>query len=255
MVYKSVGEVAMVIYDHLGYQYIGPTEWLSYEDLGTAALVKGDCLEVLAGVPDDSIDMILTDPPYGMSFVSNFRGDKYDKIANDNTLEWLEPFVAELFRVAKDDTAHYMFCSYHHIDKFKQAIEKYFKLKNILVWEKNNTSMGDLRGDFAPKVEFVLFFHKGRRLIEGKRDPNIFKFARTGNNFHPTEKPVDMLRYLMTKFSSPGDLILDPFMGSGSTGVAAVEEGRRFLGVELVEEYFTTADRRVLESIRTSYCT
>lgn len=245
----------MIIYDDRGDQFVGPPGWLGTGDLGESALVQGDCLQLLRGLPSESVHMILTDPPYGMSFVSNHRRDRYGGIANDTSVEWLPQLVDELYRVAKNNTAHYMFCSYHHIDKFKQAVENRFKLKNILVWEKNNTSMGDLRGDFAPKVEFCLFFQKGRRLIEGKRDPNIFKFARTGNKYHPTEKPVDMLRYLMTKFSSPGDVILDPFMGSGSTGVAAIQEGRRFIGMELEDQYMAVANRRIIGAIRTKGCT
>ena len=108
--------------------------------------------------------------------------------------------------------------------------------------------MGDLKGDFAPKVEFILFLHKGRRLINGKRDPNILKFARTGNVNHPTEKPVDLCEYLISKFSESGDVILDPFMGSGTTGVACINTGRDFLGIELDKEYFEIASNRIKEA-------
>lgn len=169
-----------------------------------AWLMFGDCLERMKAIPDGSVDMILTDPPYGMSFQSNYRAEKHTKIANDSDLGWLPAFAKECYRVAGDNTAHYAFCSFHHIDVFKQEFQKHFKIKNVLVWEKNNTSMGDLKADFAPKVEFVLFLQKGRRLIEGKRDPNIFKFAKTRNELHPTQKPVDMCEYLMGKFTSTG---------------------------------------------------
>ncbi|AUR91966.1 DNA methylase [Vibrio phage 1.168.O._10N.261.52.A10] len=208
-------------------------------------LINGDCLEEMKKIPDGSVDMILTDPPYGMSFQSNYRNEKHSKIKNDNSLEWLDDFVDESYRVAKDNSAHYFFCSFHHIDKFKQSIERKFKVKNILVWEKNNTSMGDLKGDFAPKVEFVIFTHKGRRLINGKRDPNIFKFKRTGNNHHPTEKPVDLCEHLIEKFSDEGGSILDPFMGSGTTGVAAKNLNRNFIGIELDKGYFDIATERI----------
>ena len=160
-------------------------------------LINGDCLEEMKKIPDNSVDMVLTDPPYGMDFQSNYRICKHEKIANDNSLIWLDEFTNEIYRVMKNNTAGYVFCSFHHIDKFKQSLERNFKIKNILVWEKNNTSMGDLKADFAPKVEFIIFIQKGRRLIEGKRDPNIFKFARTGNKLHPTEKPVDLCEYLV----------------------------------------------------------
>lgn len=208
-------------------------------------LLHGDCLELMKTIPDNSIDMVLTDPPYGMAFQSNYRKEKYSKIKNDSSVEWLDEFSSEAYRVAADNTAHYVFCSYHHIDKFKFSLEKYFKIKNILVWEKNNTSMGDLKGDFAPKIEFIIFLQKGRKLINGKRDPNIFKFKRTGNKYHPTEKPVDLLEYLLSKFSSENDSVLDPFMGSGSTGVACKNLSRKFIGIEMDSNYFAIAKDRI----------
>jgi site-specific DNA-methyltransferase (adenine-specific) len=208
-------------------------------------LMQGDCLERMKEIPDGSVDMVLTDPPYGMSFQSNYRKEKLKKIEGDTNLNWLDDFISEIYRVASSDSAHYMFCSFHKIDIFKQAIEKKFTVKNILVWEKNNTSMGDLKGNFAPKVEFVIFFQKGRELIRGKRDPNIFRFNRTGNILHPTEKPMDMCEYLLEKFSCIGDTVLDPFMGSGTTGVACVNTGRNFIGIELDPTYFEIAKQRI----------
>ena len=151
-----------------------------------AWLMKGDCLERMKEIPDGSVDMVLTDPPYGMDFQSNYRKQKHNKIKNDNSLSWLDGWTDDLFRVASNNTAHYVFCSFHNVDKFKKALERKFKIKNILIWEKNNTSMGDLKGDFAPKYEMIIFLHKGRRLMTGRRDPNILKFARTGNKMHPT---------------------------------------------------------------------
>ena len=208
-------------------------------------LLHGDCFELLQGIPDESVDMVLTDPPYGMSFQSGHRKTKYEKIKGDSNLDWLDNFVNEIYRVSKPNTAHYVFCSFHHIDKFKQAIEKKFKVKNILTWVKNNTSMGDLKGDFAPKTEFIIFFHKGRKLINGKRDPNVLEFKKTRNELHPTQKPVDMTEYLIGKFSDEGDVILDPFMGSGTTGIACINTNRNFIGMELDENYFNIAEERI----------
>lgn len=105
--------------------------------------------------------------------------------------------------------------------------------------------MGDLRGDFAPKVEFIIFMQKGRRLINGKRDPNIFKFSRTGNVYHPTEKPVDLFEYLLSKFSNEKDTILDPFAGSGTTGVACKNLNRNFILIEKEPEYVEIIKKRL----------
>jgi len=212
-------------------------------------LYNDDCLKIMDKLIEDGVkvDSIITDPPYGMSFQSNNRKQKHKKIENDDNFDWLEGFAKKCYDISNENTAHYVFCSFHNIDKFKIAYEKYFKIKNILVWEKNNTSMGDLKGDFAPKVEFILFLHKGRRLINGKRDPNIFKFKRTGNKLHPTQKPVDLMEYLISKFTDKSDTVIDPFMGSGTTGVACKNLNRNFIGIELDKEYFDIAKERILD--------
>lgn len=206
----------------------------------------GDFKEVLPTIPDGSVDLVLTDPPYGMGFVSNYRNLKYNPIKNDDGLWWLSFFMEECYRVMKDNTAGYIFCSHHHIDRFVSEVKKVFNYKGLLIWNKNNTSMGDLTANFASRTEFVIFFQKGRRLINGRRDDNVLNFKKTGNNLHPTEKPVDMLEYLISKFSNAGDVVLDPFMGSGSTGVACMNTNREFIGCEIDEGYFSVAEKRLM---------
>ena len=105
--------------------------------------------------------------------------------------------------------------------------------------------MGDLDGNFASKTEFILFATKGRPLLRGKRDYNTLYFDRTENKLHPTQKPVDLCEFLLTKFTNEGDTVLDPFMGSGTTGVAAKKQNRNFIGIELNQQYFVTAEKRI----------
>ena len=212
----------------------------------------GDCLQLMKDIPDGSVDLIVTDPPYGINYQSNYRQQKYSTFKNDQSMDWLDNFVAEIHRVLKQNTAVYCFCSWHNVDLFKTAFEKKFKLKNIIVWEKNNTSMGDLKGSYAPKHEFVLFAHKGRRTLNGFRHPDIIKAKRTGNIYHPTEKPVDLLELFLEESSEKHNLILDPFMGSGSTGVACVNTGRRFIGIEIEQKYFDVAAKRIEQASQTS---
>jgi site-specific DNA-methyltransferase (adenine-specific) len=211
-------------------------------------LMHGDCLEQLKKIPDGCIDLIQTDPPYGMSYRSNFRLERYESIHNDDGLDWLPQFVKECYRVAKNNTAHYVFCSFHKIDIFKQEFEKHFNVKNILVWVKNNHGMGDLKGDYASKTEFILLLTKGKPKIRGKRPTNVLEFARTGNVLHPTQKPVDLNEFMLNVFSDEGGAVLDPFMGSGSTGVAAVQQGRTFIGIELDPTYYGIACERILNA-------
>ena len=214
-------------------------------------LYQGDCLEVMDKLIKQNVkvDAIITDPPYGMDYRSNYRKEKYEKISNDNDLSFLDDFFQKCDKLLKDDTHIYCFCSWHHIDKFKIAFEKYFTLKNIIVWEKNNTSMGDLKGSYAPKHEFVLFGHKGRRLRNGKRLPDVLQANRTGNKLHPTQKPISLLQIFIEQSSDENEIILDPFMGSGSTGVAVLNTNRKFIGIELDEKYFNIAKDR-LENIK-----
>lgn len=211
----------------------------------TDLIINDDCLSYMKTMDDNSIDMLLTDPPYGISFQSNHRKVKYNKIENDNNLLWLPEFINELYRICRDNTAHYMFCSHHNIDVFKQAIEHKFDVKDILVWVKNNTGMGDLKGSFAPKVEFILFFKKGKRNINGRRDPNIFTFSKTNNINHPTEKPIDLCEYLISKFSNESDVIFDPFASSGSTGIAAKNTKRNYILIEKDVTYYNNSLNRI----------
>ena len=212
-------------------------------------LRHGDCLELMKDIPNGSVDLVLADPPYGMNFRSNYRKEKYQSLENDDSLDWLDDFVSEIFRILKNNSAVYCFCSWHKVDVFKSAFEKKFKIKNIIVWEKNNTSMGDLKGSYAPKHEFIIFAHKGRRTLNGFRYPDIIKAKRTGNKYHPTEKPVDLLEIFITESSNTYEIVIDPFMGSGSTGVACVNTGRNFIGMELDAGYFEIAQKRIDEAI------
>ena len=191
------------------------------------------------------IDLIVTDPPYGMKFRSNHRAERYGNIHWDDNIDWVNDFCAEANRVLKGNSHLYMFCSFHNVDIFKQALERYFTIKNILIWEKNNTSMGDLKGDYAPKYEMILFATKGRRLLNGGRDPNIVKFARTGNKLHPTQKPVELISYLVNKSSKENDIVYDPFMGSGTTAEAAYDSNRNYKGSEIDEIYYEISLTRV----------
>lgn len=155
-------------------------------------LMQGDCLEMMKDIPDGSVDMVLTDPPYGMDFQSNRRvvKDKFKKIANDKEIGWLGSFFDQCHRVLNDNTAIYVFCSWHNIDQFKIEFEKRFKLKNILVWEKNNHGSGDLKAAYAPKHEFVLYGHKGRSIFRQRRVPDVMAFYKIHSSklVHQTEK-------------------------------------------------------------------
>lgn len=210
-------------------------------------IYNDDCLNVMNEINcDGGVDLIVTDPPYMINYRSDYRKNKYNRIKNDkDSYNLISEYFKKCNEILKDNSAIYCFCSWHNVDFFKQEFEKYFKLKNIIVWNKNNTSMGDLKGSYAPKHEFILFGHKGRRLIEGFRYPDVLDFKRTNNKLHPTQKPIDLLEVLIKTSSKEGDVVFDGFMGSGSTGVACLKNNRNFIGVELDEKYFEIAKNRI----------
>ena len=210
-----------------------------------------DCLNGITRIDDKSIDLVLTDIPYGMDFQSSRRKEKHLKIQNDIDVNWFPDWIKEIDRVSKDDAHLYIFCSHHKVDFFKSEIEKFRKVKNILIWEKNNHGSGDLLGDYAPKYEMVLFCSNGDKKLNGGRDANIIKANRTQNNLHPTEKPVNLMEYFVSKSSNENDLVLDTFAGSGSTLVACKNTKRNFIGFEIEKTYIDTINKR-LQSVQGS---
>lgn len=200
---------------------------------------------LLPAVPNRSIDLLLTDPPFGMNFQSNIRKVKLKKIENDTNLDWLPDWCKEIERVMKIDSHGYVFCSHHHIDVFKRELSKYFNVKNILIWEKNNAGQGDLLGDYAPKYEMILYLSNGVKKLNGFRDDNILKSKKTGNKLHPTQKPGYLIEYLIDKSSDPGQLVLDTFAGSFVTAKSCIAMNRNYLCCEMDKEYCDRAKKEV----------
>lgn len=209
-----------------------------------------DCLEGMKSILDKSIDLIVTDPPYLMNYKSNRRvvKEKFDYIMNDiNAKDLITEYTKECARILKDDTAIYMFCSWHHIDFFKIEFEKYFNLKNLIVWNKNNHGSGDLKGSYAPKHEFILYGHKGRSLLREKRISDVIDCAKVNSNklLHPTEKPIPLLETFIQNSSDKGDLVFDGFLGSATTAIACINTGRNYIGFELDKQYYDIAINRI----------
>ena len=211
-------------------------------------VIQGDCLEVMKGIPDKSVDCIITDPPYGMNYQSSWRTatEKFKKIENDNNIDWFPEFIKECYRVLKDNSHIYIFCNDYNISKFRDLQESVgFKNKRTLVWVKNNHTSGDLLGDYANKTEFINYAQKGRRLLNGGRDTNVLNFSRVSKLEHPTQKPVDLNEYLIRKSTNENDTILDPFAGSGTTGVACKNLNRNFILIEEEQEYIDIINKRL----------
>lgn len=217
---------------------------LKIEDLENQIL-NADCLDILKEFPDKCVDLVLTDVPYGMNFQSNYRQLKHRKIENDNNLNWLPEWIKQIARVIKENAHLYIFCSWHNIEIFKTEIEKYIKVKNILIWAKNNTGMGDLVGDYAPQYEMILYCNPNNKPLNNGRDSNILRFNRTQNKNHPTEKPIDMMSYLISKSTKESDLVLDTFAGACPVAIACHNLNRRFICIEKDKEYWQKSVERL----------
>lgn len=220
---------------------------------------QGDCLELMKEINNESIDLIVTDPPYLMNYKTNHRKDKkHDfctEIKNDDNFEIIELYIKECYRILKKDSAIYMFCNSNKIDYFKQMIEKYgFKIKNIIVWVKNNWSAGDLKAQYGKQYEFIIYANKGRKKINGKRLTDVWFFDRVSGKkqVHQNQKPIELLQQAIEKSSNENDTIFDGFMGSGSTGVACINTNRNFIGFELDENYFNIAKERLESTTQTT---
>lgn len=204
----------------------------------------GDCTKLLSLVPDSSLDLLLADPPYGIDYESEHREvNPFWKIANDTleqTIAVLDAALALAERKLKDHTHVYLFASWKTYPAFIPVIKQYFTISNLLVWVKNNWTAGDLDANYGQIHEFIVLAQKGKRPLADPRASDILRFNRVpeNNRQHPTEKPVQLLEYLISQSSLPGEVVCDPFAGVASTLVAAKNTKRRFIGMEIDEKWY-----------------
>lgn len=211
-----------------------------------------DSLKLMQKFKDLNIkfDMIFSDPPYGIQYQTNHRKDKnHDfctQIVNDDNLDFLPEFVSLSYDLLNNNSPFYCFCSWKKIDIFKQEIEKHFKIKNTLVWVKNNWTAGDLKGAYANQYELLIYATKGRVLLDGARDRDVQLFNRVSGNLqiHQNEKPTTLLNFIMNKHKGINK-VLDPFMGSASLGEVCLNKNKDFYGIEIDPIVFNNARNRL----------
>lgn len=212
-------------------------------------LYLGDCLESLQQLPDESVDLILIDPPYGINYLSRSKTLSTIRVANDGqeAYELLDKVLAIAERKLKPNRHVLIFTNFQAIEFMSPIVRKYFKIKGECVWVKNNGTRGDLKGAWGRAHENIIHASKGRGILNGRRDLDVFEFKRVASQhmIHPTEKPVPLLKYIIEKTTQPGDTVLDCFMGSGSCGEACQESGRQFVGMELDDGLFKLASERL----------
>lgn len=212
--------------------------------IGSCTIYHGDCLKILPEL--EKCNLIVTDPPYGCAYKTNYRkvsktpgmlaGDAKPNLA----------FVKPLVEAVKPDSAIYLCTRFDVYGKWEQALKDAgTKIKTTIVWDKRNWTAGDLHGDYGNQVELILYAHVGRSLLRQGRPSNLWSIPRDPPGEHPTPKPVELFRRCILNSSNPGDIVFDPFLGSGTTAVACLLTGRRFIGCEIDKRYFESSCKRI----------
>lgn len=213
-------------------------------------VICGDCLEALKQMEDNIFDLILCDPPY-MEYKTGHRKDKEDKLSQPIIYQDRKDQLAvvqECIRVLKDGRAFYYFTNWQEAWWFQQRFHTF--LRNEIIWDKGNWTAGDLQGSFGNRYEVIFLGTKGRGWkYKGKREADIWTdIPRVGTNrLHPTEKPVELYKKIIENSTDEGDFILDPYGGSGSSVIAALELNRSILCYEIDPIYKERIDRRIIE--------
>lgn len=248
----------------------------------------GDCLELLGKIRPGSVDMVFADPPYNLSgkelrLKGNKTGGDWSKVNElwdvysvDEYQEFSDNWVQASYYALKNGGAIYICCSQHNMEAVLHSLRvNKFKINNIIVWEKSNPMPNTTKRLLTHSVEFVVWAVKGKgwtfnasdlrdvnpdRQKDGSprmmRDVWIFPVVQgqerlrgsDGRALHPTQKPLELVRRTVIASTNKGDLVLDPFMGSGTTAVAAKMEGRKWLGIERDNHYIRAARKRISET-------
>ena len=235
-------------------------------------LYNEDCLLVLKEIPDESIDCVVTDCPYHIvsggcttgaygnpSGVLNhdYKQDceksssqdsitytRQGKLFKHNDIKF-EDWLPEVYRILKQDTHCYIMINPRNLAELQTKAEKVgFKFQQIIIWFKNNATPNRY---YLNSYEMILMLRKGKaKNINNMGTKNVLQINNIiGNKKHPTEKPVELMEILIDNSTNKGDLVLDPFMGAGSTGIACKNLNRDFIGIEIDEKYFKIAEERI----------
>ena len=233
----------------------------STEIIGLAKLFLQDNRQVVKKIPDSSVDLILTDPPYNISQYSS--GNIYlpnRTPINNDIAEWdkieIDPkeYVQEFLRILKPTGNIFIFTSYNSIGKWHSVFDHKFDTAQYMVWHKTNPTPSIFKNSFLKSCELIIcFWNKGHTWNftsqEGMHNfietPICSQPERLMNPKHPAQKPVKLLEHIIKIASNKGDLVFDPFMGVGSAGVAALKNGRKYIGIEIEKSYFEAAVKRI----------
>lgn len=223
-----------------------------HNDSLKAILIQDDACEVLKKLKTESFHCIVTDPPYkvisggtgGKNAPKGILAKNDGKIFDHNNIKFSD-YMGELYRVLKENSHAYFFTNFINLQELMEEVQKVgFKIHNLLVWHKNNTTPNRW---YMKNCEYILFCRKGKaKAINDKGCQTVHQFDNIiGNKIHETEKPLDLLRMYIRNSTNVGDILLDPFAGSGSTLMASLLENRRCTTIEIDDKYIPKIKERV----------
>lgn len=226
-------------------------------------LINGDAIEFMKTLKDESVDLIVTDPPYKVTAHGSYGNmggmfktklARRGKVFNHNDINPTD-YIPEFYRLLKDGSHCYIMTNHINLQEMlNTATECGFRFIKSLIWNKGNKIAGRF---YMSQFEYILFFRKGKgKKINkcGTADilniPNKKTKGENGKNIHDTEKPVELMKILIENSSQEGELVLDPFIGVGTVGIACKELNRDYIGIELDENYYNIAYNRINGQIR-----
>lgn len=229
-------------------------------------ILCGDSQDVLKRIPDNSIDFILTDPPYNIGKHSTGNIPLPGRSAMNNDVaqwDWVdfnpEDWADEFIRILKPTGNLFIFTSYNQLGRWYDCLDKKFDTSNFIIWHKTNPAPKIFKAGFLNSCEMIFTcwnkrhtwnFISQKEMHNFIESPICMRPERLSNPKHPAQKPVSILKKMIEIASNEGDIVFDPFMGVGSTGVAALSLGRKFIGVEKERDYFEAAKQRIDEMVK-----
>ncbi len=202
-----------------------------------------NCMDGMNQIGYKKVKAVITDPPYGISYLSNHykNGNPFNEIVGD--IKFDSSFIKSFDYCLQDNSVMFIFCD---LEKswlqIKQELGEYYK--STLVWVKNNWTAGDLVSDFGNQYELIVYGLKGKIELN-HRFPHVLQFDRVPATalLHPTQKPLALIERLIEATTNIGDLVVDPFAGSGTTLVACKKLNRKFIGFEIDKQHFETTKK------------
>jgi site-specific DNA-methyltransferase (adenine-specific) len=174
---------------------------------------------------------------------------RFDEVVGNQEVD--ARWISEAARLLVDGGAAYVFTCWDRLEDWKTEIqEQGLRVRSCIVWDKGIHGLADLQTCWAPQHELILFASKGRHVLKGARPKDVVRVNRVSSAQlqHPYQKPIELLSVICQASCLEGDTVLDPYMGSGSTGVACIKEGINFIGCEIDPKHFATARRRIRDS-------